>query len=234
MQRMRLPPAVAVAAVLTLLAPAPTAQAHHGFNGRYDRSKPLYIEGQITQASYSLPHGLITIEPSAPSAPPADLLQLGPNDYTRLGGRDVVTRAQPIQATGGGVLVLLLTPPMTTDVGLRPAPPARGQSVGAIVFRECSTGELRVQLLRISPTDTVVRQGVLQREVDGCDPPPAASAAPPITPSAVAVAPSAVPVTVESKQQADGTGALMLVAAATLAGLAALALGLALARRGTR
>ena len=231
---MRLPMAVAVAALLTLLAPAPMAQAHHGFNGRYDRSKPLYIEGQITQATYSLPHGLITIEPSGPSAPPADLLQLSTNDYARLGGRDIVTRAQPIQATGGGVLVLLLTPPMTTDVGIRPAPPARGQSVGAIVFRECSTGELRVQLLRISPTDTVVRQGVLQREVDGCDPPPAASAAPSITPTAVAVAPSAVPVAVETKEQADGSAALMLVAAAALAGLAALALGLALARRGMR
>lgn len=240
---MRLPLAVAVAALLTLQAPAVMAQAHHGFGGRYDRSKPLYIEGQITQATFSLPHGLITIEPSPPSPPPADLLQLSSNDYARLGGRDVVTRSQPIQATGGGVLVLLLTPPMTSEVAARAAPPARGQSVGAIVFRECSTGELRVQLLRVSPTDTLVRQGVLQREVDGCDPPPAAASVVPMTtPSAAAVTPisrtttiTAVgPVAVETKEQADGTGALLLIAAAAIAGLAALLVGLVLARRGAR
>jgi hypothetical protein len=228
---MRLPLALAVAALLTAQAPA-VAEAHHGFNGRYDRSKPLYIEGQITQAAYSFPHGLITIEPSSPSLPPADLLQLTSNDYARLGGRDVVTRSQPIQATGGGVIVLLLTPPMTTEVAARPAQPSRGQSVGAIVFRECSTGELRVQLLRISATDTLVRQGVLQREVDGCDPPPATVSTATATPSAIAVAPTAAaPVPVETKERADGPAALLLLAAAAIAGLAALALGLALARR---
>ena len=231
---MRLPLAVAVCALLTAQGPA-VAEAHHGFNGRYDRSKPLYIEGQITQATYSLPHGLITIEPSPPSPPPADLLQLTTNQYAQLGGRDVVTRSQPIQATGGGVLVLLLTPPMTSEVGVRAAPPARGQSVGAIVYRECSTGELRVQLLRISASDTLVRQGVLQREVDGCDPPPAAVSTPTATPSAIAVAPTAAaPVAVETKERADGPAVLLLLAAAAIAGLAALALGLVLARRGTR
>jgi hypothetical protein len=222
--------AVAVAALLTALAPVTYAEAHHGFNGRYDRSKPLYIAGQITQATYIQPHGLITIEPSPPSPPPADLLALSDRQYAALGGRDVVTRAQPIQGTGGGVLVLLLTPPMTGEVAGRAAPPARGQSVGAIVFKECSTGELRVQLLRVSATDTLVRQGVLQREVDGCEVPTVA----PLTPSPVAVVPTAVPnapVEMETKERADGSGALLLAAAATAAGLAALAIGVLLARR---
>jgi hypothetical protein len=121
---------------------------------------------------------------------------------------------------------------MTSEVAVRAAPPTRGQSVGAIVFRECSTGELRVQLLRISATDTLVRQGVLQREVDGCDPPPATVSTATATPSAIAVAPTAAaPVPVETKERADGPAALLLLAAAAIAGLAALALGLALARR---
>jgi hypothetical protein len=215
--------------------PAATAQAHHGFGGRYDRSKPLYIEGQITQATYILPHGLITVAPSPPSPPPGDLLQLTSNQYSLLGGRDVVTKAQPIQATGGGVLVLLLTPPMTSEVAARAAQPARGERVGAIVFRECSTGELRVQLLRMSPTDTLVRQGVLQREVDGCDE-PTPTPAPTPTPVAVIVAPTVapfVPVAIETKERADGNGALLLGAAAALAGVAALGIGLLLARRRT-
>lgn len=229
---MRLPLAVAVAVLITASAPAAFAEAHHGFNGRYDRSKPLYIEGQITQATYIQPHGLITVEPSPPSPPPDDLLRLNDRQYAALGGRDVVTRAQPIQGTGGGVLVLLLTPPMTSEVAGRSAPPARGQSVGAIVYRECSTGELRVQLLRVSSTDTLVRQGVLQREVDGCEVPTTT----PLTPSPVAVVPTAtqpVPVEMETKERADGNSALLLTAAAAAAGLAALAIGVLLARRRT-
>jgi hypothetical protein len=229
---MRLPLAVAVAVLITASAPATFAEGHHGFNGRYDRSKPLYIEGQITQATYIQPHGLITVEPSPPNPPPDDLLRLNDRQYAALGGRDVVTRSQPIQGTGGGVLVLLLTPPMTSEVAGRSAPPARGQSVGAIVYRECSTGELRVQLLRVSATDTLVRQGVLQREVDGCEVPTTA----PLTPSPVAVAPTAVPnapVEIETKERADGNSALLLTAAAAAAGLAALAIGVLLARRRT-
>jgi hypothetical protein len=232
---MRLPLAVALAALLTIIAPSVTAQAHHGFNGRYDSSKPLYIEGQITQATYLQPHGLITIEPSPPSPPPADLLRLNERQYSDLGGREVVTRAQPIQATGGGVLVLLLTPPMTGEVAQRAAPPTRGQSVGAIVFKECSTGELRVQLLRLSATETLVRQGVLQREVNGCDQPtptPFTTA----TPVAVIIAPTVaprVPVEVETKERADDRSALLLGGAAAVAALVALALGVLLARRRT-
>jgi hypothetical protein len=224
---MRLPVAAALVVCLTIAGSALPAEAHHGFGGRYDRSKPLYIEGQITQATYALPHGLITIEPSAPTAPPADLLQLNNVQYNQLGGRDVVTRAQPIQATGGGVMVLLLTPPMTSEVAFRPTQPVRGQSVGAIVYRECSTGELRVQLLRISATDTLVRQGVLQREVDGCDTP---------SPTTAAVAPTTTapaPVLMETKERADGGGVLMLAGAAAAALLIALGIGVLLARRGT-
>jgi hypothetical protein len=216
--------------IITIISAAP-AEGHHGFTGRYDRSKPLYIEGQITQATYMLPHGLITIEPSPPTPPPSDLFELSSDAYARLGGRDVVVRTQPIQATGGGVLVLLLTPPMTTDMAGRAAPPARGQTVGAIVFRECSTGELRVQLLRISPKESVMRVGVLQTEVDGCSPQVASS--PPATPSAAAALPTAAreDVKVETRPRTDTLGALALLGIAGAAGLTVLVVALLLARR---
>jgi hypothetical protein len=220
---------------LVTLASATSADAHHGFNGRYDRAHPLYLEGVVTQATYSLPHGLITIQPSESTAPPADLRALSSADYTRLGGQDVVLRAQPILATGGGLLTLLLPPPMTTTAAELVAPPSRGQTVGAIVFRECSTGELRVQLLRMSATARIVRTGVIQREVDGCDSEATSqSVAPSSTPSFVAAAPSAAkePVAVPTRPQADTLSALQLVAMAVVAGGAALALGLFLAKRG--
>ena len=219
-----------------MLASATFADAHHGFNGRYDRAHPLYVEGVVTQATYTLPHGLITIQPADPTGPPADLRTLSSGDYARLGGQDVILRAQPILATGGGLLTLLLPPPMTITAAELAAPPSRGQNVGAIIFRECSTGELRVQLLRMSATARIVRTGVIQREVDGCDSEAASQSVAPNTPSPVAAAPTAAkePVAVPTRPQADTGTALQLVAMAIIAGGAALALGLFLARRGTR
>src|SRR3989449_4544952 len=229
--------AIGAATLGVLASAAGQADAHHGFNGRYDRAHPLYVEGVVTQATYALPHGLITIQPSDPTGPPADLRTLSSGDYARLGGQDVVLRAQPILATGGGLLTLLLPPPMMITAAELAAPPSRGQTVGAIIFRECSTGELRVQLLRMSATARIVRTGVIQREVDGCDSETAAqSLAPSNTPSPVAAAPSAAkePVAVPTRPQADTFSLLQLIAVALVAGGAALALGLLLAKRGAR
>jgi hypothetical protein len=117
---------------------------------------------------------------------------------------------------------------MTTEMVGKATAPARGQTVGAIVFRECSTGELRVQLLRISAKESVVRVGVLQTEVDGCAPQVASS--PPSTPSAVA----ALPTIVATRERTDTLGAVALVAIAGVAGLTILVLALVLARRGPR
>ena len=218
---------------LVVLASAGPAEAHHGFNGRYDCAHPLYVAGVVTQATYTLPHGLITIQPSEPTNPPADLRALSGSDYALLGGQEVVLRAQPIVATGGGLLTLLLPPPMTLTAAELAPPPARGQSVGAIVFRECSTGELRVQLLRMSATARIVRTGVIQREVDGCDSSATSQSVAPSTPSAVAAAPSAAnrPVAVPTRPQADGFSLLQLAAMALAAALAAFAAGVLLARR---
>jgi len=225
--------AIGAATLGVLASAAGQADAHHGFNGRYDRAHPLYVEGVVTQASYTLPHGLITIQPSEPATPPADLRALNSSDYAMLGGQELVLGAQPIVATGGGLLTLLLPPPMTLTAAALAAPPSRGQNVGAIAFRECSTGELRVQLLRMSATARILRTGVIQREVDGCDSVATSQSAPPSTSSAVAAAPSAAnrPVAVPTRPQADAFSLLQLAAMAIAAGLAAFALGVFLARR---
>lgn len=224
--------AVVILVISAQLGIAAPAAGHHGFGGRYDRSRPLYASGVVTTATYVYPHALITIRPSDPTMPPPDLAALDEASYMKLGGRDVVTRTQPIDATGNGVLTLLLPPPMTTEVSFLPAPPARGDSVGAIVFRECDTGELRVQLLRISAQQRIVRNGVIQREVDGCQPVAASptGTAPP-TVSAVARV-SSEPVVVPTKEQADQTSLALLLLAAAAAAAVALGLGLLAARRG--
>jgi hypothetical protein len=223
----------AVIAVLGIVSSTSAlAEAHHGSNGRYDRSKPLYIEGRVTTATYNQPHALINIEPAQPKMPPADLFSLDSTSYARLGGRDVVERTRPIEATGEGLLTLLLPPPMTADAAGLPRPPARGDVVGAIIFRECSTGELRVQLLRLSATERLVRNGVIQREVDGCDL-PTPSLAPTASPAAAVASPIPTsPVEVATKPRSDDASLALLLGAAALAAVVGLGLGLALARRG--
>jgi hypothetical protein len=162
--------AAAVITVATIMAAATPAQAHHGFTGRYDASQPLYLQGTVTAASYGYPHALITIDPTEAGPPPVDLRNLSEADYQRLGGRQVVSSAAPVRPTGEGTLTLLLPPPMTTTVADRADRPTVGANVGAVAYRECRTGELRVQLLRISAGERVVRTGVVQTEVDGCGP----------------------------------------------------------------
>ncbi len=221
---------------LTVMSAVPTtAEAHHGFGGRYDRSQPLYVEGVVTTATWNLPHALINIEPSSPTAAPKDLFELDAGSYSRLGGREVVERTQPIQATGSGVLTLLLPPPMTSDAARLAERPGQGDTVGAIVFRECSTGELRVQLLRLSATERLVRNGVIQREVDGCalpspSPPPTATQFAGVSPTPVAVT-TAAPVEIATRERADDRTLALLLGAAGLAALLGLGAGLAFWRR---
>jgi hypothetical protein len=226
---------VLVVATTSLWGALP-AEGHHGFNGRYDRSKPLYIEGNVTTATYNQPHALINIEPLPPKPPPADLFALDATSYERLGGRAVVERSAPLQATGQGVLTLLLPPPMTSDAARLPKPPARGDTVGAIVFRECSTGELRVQLLRLSATERLVRNGVIQREVESCElpsPTPTPIPTPVTSPLAVASPAAPSPVEIATKERATDASAAQVLLAAAVAAIAALAAGLALSRRGS-
>jgi hypothetical protein len=156
------------AAATAILVAAGPASAHHGFTGEYDASKPLYVHGTVESATYGYPHGLIHISPGRSSTAPADLAELTAQEQQNLGGLSVVTGAAPVRARGEGRLTLLLPPPMTTEVADRSDRPEAGAEVGAVIFRECTTGELRVQLLRISEQQHVVRSGVMQTEVDGC------------------------------------------------------------------
>jgi hypothetical protein len=187
------------AAAAALLATAGPVSAHHGFTGEYDAAAPLYVQGTVESATYGYPHGLIHITPGAPTTAPADLTEISSQEQTNLGGLDVVTEAAPVRASGDGQLTLLLPPPMTTEVGDRADRPEAGDDVGAVVFRECTTGELRVQLLRISDQEHVVRSGVMQTEVQGCPgAPPSSASSPTATETTDAAAASPVTVTTES------------------------------------
>jgi hypothetical protein len=218
----------AAAAGTTLLVTAAPASAHHGFTGEYDVASPLYVQGTVESATYGYPHGLIDITPGAPTTAPADLTRLTAPQLANLGGADVVTDAAPVRAQGDGRLTLLLPPPMTTEVADRGDRPEAGDQVGAVVFRECTTGELRVQLLRISDQEHVVRSGVMQTEVQGC-PGNGATASGTASSQPGTAAPDeaaeSAPVTVATQQEQDGaswpvvTGLALVAAIGTGAAL---------------
>jgi hypothetical protein len=179
------------------------------------------VQGVVDSATYGYPHGLIHINPGAPATAPQDLTGLSPQELDNLGGLDVVTKAAPVQADSHGQLTLLLPPPMTTEVAERSDRPQPGDNVGAVVFRECTTGELRVQLLRISAQEHVVRSGVMQTEVDRC-PGANASRTPDGTPSENSGADAAgQTVTVTAHEEERGLPIAGVLALAVLVAVAA-------------
>jgi hypothetical protein len=224
----------AVAAVLTAATPA---SAHHGFTGKYDASRPLYVQGTVQSATYGYPHGLIHITPGEPTTAPSDLSGITAQEQQNLGGLNVVTGAAPVRATGEGQVTLLLPPPMTTEVAARGDRPEAGDQVGAVVFRECTTGELRVQLLRISDQERVVRSGVMQTEVQAC--PGGAGATASAQPSqsnapSPGAANAADPVTVPTEQEPTSAPWSLVAALGLLAAAVTGAVLVVAARAGNR
>src|SRR5690606_16335492 len=51
----------ALSALALLVLAAPPAVAHHGGTGDYEASRPLYIAGEVVEARYTAPHGLVTV-----------------------------------------------------------------------------------------------------------------------------------------------------------------------------
>ena len=43
-------------------AQAPSARAHHGFAGRYDFSRPMYLAGRLTDSYVGYPHARLTVD----------------------------------------------------------------------------------------------------------------------------------------------------------------------------
>jgi len=200
---------------VSLSAAAP-AQAHHGFTGEYDASAPLYVAGTVVSATYGYPHGLVRVRTHQAAPPPQDLLDLSDAEQRKFGGLDVVRNAEPVQAADEAELTLLLPPPMTTELAGLPDRPTTCADVGAVVFRECSTGELRVQLLRISNEHRVVRSGVMQTEVESCD----GHDSPGPSGTAGKGSEAAASQPVEGERAGAPPFALVAVVAATLVGLA--------------
>ncbi|XWN30478.1 MAG: hypothetical protein ROR55_23840 [Devosia sp.] len=131
------------------------AHAHHGFGGRYDRSAPVWLEGEVASVYFGQPHAelfIIVSESAKPDPPPeaidefADGLTLWP------GGGTVEVEFPPVRQF------------FALDGAIR-----SGDRVAIVALRNCQPpGQLRGQAIRLPDGEWVVRRGRMQTEVDGC------------------------------------------------------------------
>lgn len=79
---------VVVAALLTALAAAVPAHAHHSFPAQYDASKPITLTGKVTRVEWTNPHIFIYVD--VPNEATGEVVNWalemgGPNALLRLG-----------------------------------------------------------------------------------------------------------------------------------------------------
>jgi hypothetical protein len=147
--------AVVPAAVL----PASPSRAHHGFTGRYDTDKPLFLVGTVMSLAASPPHPVVTlrVEPSA-IAPPS-----GSDRPTELTGD--FPQGIPL----AGQTVQIEFPPVQTFFALRDRLKP-GDPVEIVALRNCRPpNQLRSQWIRLPGREIIQREGRLSYMARGCE-----------------------------------------------------------------
>jgi hypothetical protein len=139
-----------------LLAPVP-GWAHHGFTGRYDTGRPIWLKGRVERAAFAPPHPVLTIMvenaglPSLPSPLPSELAgtpAVRPDDV----GRALAIEFPPVQS------FYRLADRVTV-----------GAMVELIALRNCAPPhQLRSQWIRLADGAVVSRDGRLSYMVNGC------------------------------------------------------------------
>lgn len=148
-----------LAVFLASLLQSGEAEAHHGGHGAYDAGRPVYLEGTVRSASYGYPHALIDLEVAT------DVVV--PNEVEGAEGLRGYESWEALSPADGGLHELLLPPDLTGEVGSLPDRPEAGDELAAIAYRECETGELRVQLLSFGG-EAFSYDGTITNIVDGC------------------------------------------------------------------
>lgn len=135
-----------------------TAFAHHGFTGKYDTTRPLWLQGTVETAVFQYPHAIVELavqpeETRIKNPSSVEFLTTSPlNDPTYI-GKTVRVEFPPIQRFN------------SLDGKLK-----TGDTVSLIVYRNCEAPhQLRVQWIRLDDGSEVVRNGRVQTETQGCN-----------------------------------------------------------------
>jgi hypothetical protein len=141
------------------------SNAHHGFQGRYDSSSLIYLQGTVRETRWQAPHSILVVQlPRSISIPNSvrqarELNRLGQNAAQRLTvSQNLLGTTQQVEFPPVGSM----TQPLRDR--LKP-----GEQIRLLVYRNCERpNQLRVQFAQLQSGVTVVRPGTVQTEVNGC------------------------------------------------------------------
>ena len=147
----------ALSLVAALAVGAPAA-AHHGFTGRYDTDRPIWLAGTVSAASFGPPHPVVTVTADARATVPQ--LDSVPKELSGA----VVARADD-----GGQSRTIEFPPVQTFFALADRIEV-GDRVEIIALRNCRPPhQLRSQWVRLVDGTVITRDGRLASMARGCD-----------------------------------------------------------------
>lgn len=166
MQMLLTKPVTLVAIVVTLMMSwTSRAIAHHGFQGRYDSSRLLYLQGIIQEVRWQAPHSTLVVQlPRSVTIP--DTIRKA-RELNQL-GRDATNRLTVSQNMLGTTQRVEFPPvgSMTRPLRDRLKP---GDQIRLLVYRNCERpNQLRVQFAQLQDGLSVVRPGAVQTEVNSC------------------------------------------------------------------
>ncbi|MBB4003656.1 MAG: hypothetical protein V7704_00105 [Aurantimonas endophytica] len=142
---------------VTMLSLAGGVLAHHGVTGQYDAATPIVLSGIVTDATFSPPHPVITVQVDAPELPPFEVGR--PAEYF---GPSVV-RTEDV----GEVRKIELSPVrMFYDLADRLSV---GDRVVVVALRNClPPHQLRSSWVRLEDGAVVSYTGDWAPGIDGC------------------------------------------------------------------
>jgi len=160
-----IPTKLMIAFAFLVALPTGKVEAHHGFEGRYDASRSLYLEGTVRETRWQAPHSILVLKVSKTVQVPQNLRE--PQQSTN---SEEIFRNLVVPQNLLGTRQQLELPPVSSIVRplmkqLRP-----GDRISVIVYRNCvPPNQLRVQFARLQDGTTVIRPGTVQTEVNSCN-----------------------------------------------------------------
>lgn len=156
---------VVMGTTLTTIGWTSSTNAHHGFQGKYDSSRLIYLQGTVREVRWQAPHSVLVVQlPRSVNIPntvrqAGELNQLGRNAAQRLTvSQNLLGTTQQVEFPP----VSSMTQPLRNR--LRP-----GDQIRLLVYRNCERpNQLRVQFAQLQNGVTVVRPGTVQTDVNGC------------------------------------------------------------------
>ena len=144
------------------LALSGIARAHHGFDGRYDMSAPVWIEGVVVDAYFGNPHSELTVRVSDDVQLPSPAPDLGPAATFLEAG----TLAVPEDIVGQNVVLEL---PPTRQYSILGDRVQVGDTIFAVAIRNCEPPhQFNVQWLQLPDGGVESRTGAMSYMVEGC------------------------------------------------------------------